>query len=127
VLGIFEDVEKMAFWHAVADFLFELHQPFGLASGRQLLQMRCTVRVDAQFTVVRESGINLGCHLSGSGSIMPVTQSSRLIHSLTVWGVAGPGACLRRLKLAVVLLGGLISKESSTALCPTVRREATRS
>ena len=57
------EFDVKAFRHAVADFLLELHQPFGLASGRQLLQMRRTVRVDTQFTVVRESGINLGCHL----------------------------------------------------------------
>ncbi len=63
VLGMFEDVEKMAFRHAVADFLLELHQPFRLAGGWQLLQMWCAVRVDAQFTVARESGINLGRRL----------------------------------------------------------------
>jgi hypothetical protein len=31
---------------------------------------------------------------------------------------------LRRLKLVVVLLGGLVSKESSTAACATVKRAA---
>ena len=38
---------------------------------------------------------------SGSGSIRPVSQSSRSIQSLIVFGVAGPGVCLRRLKPVV--------------------------
>ncbi len=50
---------------------------------------------------------------SGSGSSAPSSQSSRSIPSLIVFGVAGPGACLRRLKLVVVLLGSLISKVSN--------------
>ena len=52
VLGILEDVEEMALRHAGADFLLELGQPVGLTGGRQLLQMRRAVRVDAQFAVV---------------------------------------------------------------------------
>ena len=53
VLGMFEDVEEMALRHTGADFLLELRQSVGLASCRQLLQMRRAVRVDAQFAVGR--------------------------------------------------------------------------
>ena len=60
VLGMFEDVEEMAFRHSGADFLLELRQPVRLTDCRQLLQMRRAVRVDAQFTVAGESCIDLG-------------------------------------------------------------------
>ncbi|MBV8402296.1 MAG: hypothetical protein JOZ17_26770 [Acetobacteraceae bacterium] len=62
---------------------------------------------------------------SGSGSIRPVSQSSLSIHDLIVFGVAGPGVCFRRLKLVVMLFGGLESKPSSAALSSTVSRCAT--
>jgi hypothetical protein len=41
--------------------------------------------------------------------------------------VAGPGVCLRRLKAVIGLLGGLVSKASSTIACSAVSRAATRS
>ena len=59
---------------------------------------------------------------AGPGSIRPVSQSSRSIQSLMVFGVAGPGVCLRRLKSVVTLFGGLASRASSIALCSAVRR-----
>ena len=60
VFGIFEDVEEVAFRHPGADFLLERRQPLGLIPSCQLLQVKRSIRVDAQLGVGRKRGIDLG-------------------------------------------------------------------
>jgi hypothetical protein len=55
-----EDVEEVALRHAGAHFLFELGQPGGLLRGRQLLQVRCPIGIDAQLGIGRETGVDRG-------------------------------------------------------------------
>ncbi len=62
-----------------------------------------------------------------SCSTWPPSHSRRSIHSPTVFGVAGPGACFRRLKPVVAPPGGLVSRASSAAAWSAFRRCATRS
>ena len=55
-----EDVEEVTLRHADTDFVFKLRQPGGLLRRRQLLQVRCSVGIDAQLGVGREPGIDRG-------------------------------------------------------------------
>ncbi len=58
VLGMLEDVQEVALRHAGAHLLLELGQPGGLLRGRQLLQVRCPIGIDAQLGVGRETGVD---------------------------------------------------------------------
>ena len=60
VLGMLENVKEMPLRHPRTDFLLEFGQPFRLDGRRQLLQVGCSVLIDAQFTVGRKSCVNLG-------------------------------------------------------------------
>ncbi len=63
---------------------------------------------------------------SGPGSIRPYIHPRRSVQSVTVLGVAGPGACFKRLKPLVMLPGSLTSKPSSTAVWSGTSRAMTR-
>jgi hypothetical protein len=58
VLGMLEDVEQMALRHAGAHFLFKPGQLGGLLRRRQLLQVGCSVSIDAELGVGWESGVD---------------------------------------------------------------------
>jgi hypothetical protein len=60
VLDMLENIKEMPLRHPCTDFLLEFDQPFGLDARRQLLQVRRSVFIDAQFAVSRKSCVNLG-------------------------------------------------------------------
>src|SRR5271155_3288613 len=60
VLDMLENIKEMPLRHPCTDFLLEFDQPFGLDARRQLLQVRRSVFIDAQFAVGRKSCVNLG-------------------------------------------------------------------
>src|ERR1700733_12741381 len=60
VLGMLENIKEMPLRHPRSNFLLKFDQPFRLDARRQLLQVGCSVFIDAQFTVGRKSCVNLG-------------------------------------------------------------------
>ena len=60
VFGMLEDVEEMALLHAGADLLFELGHPGWLPCRFQLLEVRGSVGIKAEFGVAGEAGVH-GC------------------------------------------------------------------
>src|SRR5260370_33992011 len=59
VLGPLENVQQMTLRYPCADLPLELRQAFGLNARGQLLQMRRSVSIDAQFAVRGITGVNL--------------------------------------------------------------------
>ena len=60
MLDVFEDVEHVSLRHACLQLLLELGEPRWLLRLRELLEVRGAVGIDAEFGIVRETGVNLG-------------------------------------------------------------------
>ena len=60
VFGVLEDVEEVALLHAGADLLFEFGHPGWLPYRLQVLEMRGSVGIKAEFGVAGEAGVHSG-------------------------------------------------------------------
>ena len=60
VLGVLEDVQHVPLGHARLGFPLERGQARRLPGGRELLQVRCAVGIEAEFGVAGKPGVHLG-------------------------------------------------------------------